>query len=298
MVPPVLLPPSVTFFWLLICYIRCCACGFQSLTPHYYILSLRVTVLTSFSTMSTQTETDDLSLPIATLLRTRTAAVHDKVEKSQGAAWLARGELDRDEYIRFLMILWHVYECDLHLPSLHMCHSQSHCSTLECALEEHASHPVLSFTYNPTLLSRATKLSADISYLLQTNDTAWRSHPMHISLMDSAPSALTRYVSRIQSVAQSPDPSPLLAHAYVRYLGDISGGQIIRSRIVKAYGLDDGSGAAFYDFNSLGGTGVARMGDLKKIKEWYRHNMDTSVGDDVTLKGEPSQCLQTSLSSI
>ena len=28
----------------------------------------------------------------------------------EGAGWLVRGELDRDEYVRFLMMLYHVYE--------------------------------------------------------------------------------------------------------------------------------------------------------------------------------------------
>jgi heme oxygenase len=52
----------------------------------------------------------DTSLPVSTLLRQGTAAAHTTAEKSQGAAWLLGGELDRDEYIRFLMMLWHVYE--------------------------------------------------------------------------------------------------------------------------------------------------------------------------------------------
>lgn len=52
----------------------------------------------------------DLSEPIADLLRKGTAEAHEKAEHSQGAAWLTRGELDRNEYIRFLMMLHHVYK--------------------------------------------------------------------------------------------------------------------------------------------------------------------------------------------
>jgi hypothetical protein len=54
--------------------------------------------------------TIDTSLPISTLLREGTKVAHEKAEKSEGAAWLLRGELDREEYVRFLMMLWHVYE--------------------------------------------------------------------------------------------------------------------------------------------------------------------------------------------
>lgn len=52
----------------------------------------------------------DLSSPISTILRDGTSQAHEAAEHSPGAGWLTRGELDRDEYIRFLMMLWHVYE--------------------------------------------------------------------------------------------------------------------------------------------------------------------------------------------
>jgi heme oxygenase len=52
----------------------------------------------------------DTQQPLSTLLREGTKDAHHKAEKSTGVAWLLRGELDRDEYVRFLMILWHVYE--------------------------------------------------------------------------------------------------------------------------------------------------------------------------------------------
>ncbi|KAI0917454.1 hypothetical protein AcW1_007351 [Taiwanofungus camphoratus] len=208
----------------------------------------------------------DLSLPMATLLRLGTAAAHEDIEVSQGAGWLARGELDREEYVRFLMMLWHVYDA------------------LERALEQHADHPILHPTYNPTLLFRTTNLSLDISLLLETSESSWRSHPMHRALMESPPLPLTRYITRLESIAESPDPSALLAHAYVRYLGDLSGGQIIRAKVAKAYGLDNGFGTSFYEFKPLGGTGIATIGDMKKIKEWYREGMNAAVGNDQVLK--------------
>ncbi|KZT12210.1 heme oxygenase [Laetiporus sulphureus 93-53] len=215
--------------------------------------------------MATQSAVEiDFSLPISTLLRISTAAAHDAVEKSRGASWLARGELDREEYVRFMMMLWHVYDA------------------LEQGLEQHATHPVLSIVHNPVLLARVPSLSADISHFLRTTD--WKPHPIHAALMDDPPAALTDYVSQIQSIARSGDPAPLLAHAYVRYLGDLSGGQIIRNRIVKAYDLTDGAGVSFFEFKQLDGMERANMGDMKKIKEWYRRQMDKSVGDNRELK--------------
>jgi heme oxygenase len=52
----------------------------------------------------------ELSGPISALLREGTSKAHKAAEVSPGAGWLARGELDRDEYVRYLMMLWHIYE--------------------------------------------------------------------------------------------------------------------------------------------------------------------------------------------
>ena len=74
----------------------------------------------------------------------------------------------------------------------------------------------------------------------------------------------------------------------MRYLGDLSGGQFIRRRIAKAYGLEDSSGLSFYEFRPLAGAGsaaVAGAGEMKRIKEWYREGMNAGVGDNQDLKG-------------
>jgi len=52
----------------------------------------------------------DYSKPLATLLRESTVEMHDQVAVSLGAKRLASGQLSREEYIRYLMMLWHVYE--------------------------------------------------------------------------------------------------------------------------------------------------------------------------------------------
>jgi heme oxygenase len=86
----------------------------------------------------------------------------------------------------------------------------------------------------------------------------------------------------------------LLAHAYVRYLGDLSGGQIIGGRIKRAYGLKGKEGTAFYDFSAKGErsgfesdpSGEGGKKRLMDIKDWYRRGMDDGVGEDKDLKGE------------
>lgn len=52
---------------------------------------------------------EDLSQPISILLRKSTAKAHEAAERSKGAEWLVKGLLDKEEYIRFLMMFWSVY---------------------------------------------------------------------------------------------------------------------------------------------------------------------------------------------
>jgi heme oxygenase (biliverdin-producing, ferredoxin) len=118
-------------------------------------------------------------------------------------------------------------------------------------------------------------------------ENSWKSHPIHTTLLSSAPYGLTDYVNRIHELSDSEDPSSLLAHAYVRYLGDLSGGQTIRHTIAKAYGLDEasGQGLSFYAFKELKSSKPANQGEMKRIKDWYRAGMNTGAGDNKELKG-------------
>lgn len=184
-------------------------------------------------------------------------------------------------------------------------------SSLELALAEYSTHPVLAAFYDPSLLSRANPIAKDILYLLTilppfaSKDVDLSSSsipsaepfppfplpPFLLDLWTSPPPALTTYLSHIKSLSSSSSTAPgLLAHAYVRYLGDLSGGQVIGARIKKAYGLEGQDGTAFYRFDE----GSAGQGEIKaetkkrmgEIKDWFRRGMDEGVGEDKALKGE------------
>jgi heme oxygenase (biliverdin-producing, ferredoxin) len=235
----------------------------------------------------------DYDVPVSTLLRVETAEAHSAAETSAGAGYLVRGQLDKEEYVRFLMMLWHIYSCvyaELTFILIDIDNALFRCSysMLEQGLERHATHPVLQPTYNPILFARASALSSDISTLLGVSELEWPSHPINQSLLSSPPTAFSAYTSRLHDLADSSDPSPLLAHSYIRYLGDLSGGQFIARAVSKAYGLDhpDKLGIKFYQFSRLGGGGPANTNaDTKKIKDWFRKGMDEGVGDNAPRKG-------------
>lgn len=167
------------------------------------------------------------------------------------------------------MMLWHVY------------------FTLEQGLERHAAHPVLEPLYNPALLYRTDALSSDISVILQVPESSWKAHPVHTSLMSSPPPALTTYVNKISAIANSDDPSTLVAHAYVRYIGDLSGGQAMRHNLAKAYDLDEaaGEGLSLYAFKELASSKTASLGEMRRIKDWFRDAMNEGAGDNDSVKG-------------
>lgn len=187
-------------------------------------------------------------------------------------------------------------------------------SALELALATHSTNPVLAATYDPSLLARGPALAADITHLLKmlppseqptsfaapNPSTPLPPFPLPAFLapifVNPAP-ALSDFIKHINDLAVAPQAPPLLlAHAYVRYLGDLSGGQIIGGRIKRAYGLKGKEGTAFYDFSARGeksgfeadATGEEGKKRLMDIKDWYRRGMDDGVGEDRDLKGSSS----------
>lgn len=50
-----------------------------------------------------------MTQPAGSILKTGTAKLHDEIGKSKGASHLTKGELDREEYVRYLMMFWHIY---------------------------------------------------------------------------------------------------------------------------------------------------------------------------------------------
>ena len=61
------------------------------------------------------------------------------------------------------------------------------------------------------------------------------------------------------------DAARVIAHHYVRYLGDISGGQVIAARLASFYGIDS-EALKFYDF--------AAIGKIPPYRANYRRQLD------------------------
>lgn len=80
------------------------------------------------------------------------------------------------------------------------------------------------------------------------------------------------YCERMRAVATG-WAGGFVAHQYVRYLGDLSGGQVIRRIVDRTYGFEGSAGTSFYVFDELG--------DLKAFKEGYRQRLDAAAWSTV-----------------
>jgi len=159
-----------------------------------------------------------LSPSLADRLKTETRALHTAAERSTFMGELLRGRIGRSDYCALLRNLHAIY------------------AALEPGLVRHASHALIAPVYAPALF-RTAALSSDLTVL---HGSQWTSE---IAMQQAA----IAYVARLHEV-EATQPGLLLAHAYVRYLGDLSGGQMLRRIVGQSGALADERGLAFYDF--------------------------------------------------
>lgn len=131
---------------------------------------------------------------------------------------------------------------------------------LEAAGRAHAGDPVAGRFLFPEL-QRVPALEADLADLL---GPAWRTQ--------IAPTPATEaYGERMRAMCFT-WPGGFVAHHYVRYLGDLSGGQIIRRPVEENYALNDHAGTRFYVFDQIA--------DLTAFKAGYRALLDDASWDE------------------
>ena len=159
-----------------------------------------------------------LTASLSERLRLETRALHVQTERSGAMADLLAGRLDRAGFTALLRNLHAIY------------------LALEQALEHHAAaHWLAPLPWRD--LQRAPALAEDLGVL---HGPGWR---------DDLPlqPATAGYVEKLQGL-DAADPPTLVAHAYVRYLGDLHGGQVLRRLIASQLGLSGEAGTRFYDF--------------------------------------------------
>ena len=185
-----------------------------------------------------------MSTNLATQLREGTKKAHTMAENVGFVRCFLRGVVEKKSYRKLVANFYYIY------------------SAMEEELEKHKDHPVVSKIYFPVLNRKAT-LEEDLAFYYGNN---WREQ---ISLSKAG----KKYVARIREISKE-QPELLVGHSYTRYLGDLSGGQILKTISQRAMNLTGSDGVAFYEFPSIE--------DEKAFKAEYRESLNEAPVDDAT----------------
>ncbi|SEF56717.1 heme oxygenase [Actinacidiphila yanglinensis] len=172
-----------------------------------------------------------VAAPFSAVIRSASQDQHTEAENSPFMSDLFGGRLDVEAYTRYTEQLWFVYRA------------------LEDGAATLAGDPVAGPFLHPALL-RVPALERDLDHL--RGPGAWR---------DAVPlPATAAYAARIREVAGT-WPAGYVAHHYTRYLGDLSGGQVIRDTAEKRWGFaHKGDGVRFYVFDAIGNPAAFKRG--------------------------------------
>ncbi|KAM8772907.1 heme oxygenase [Acanthopagrus schlegelii] len=127
---------------------------------------------------------------------------------------------------------------------------------LEEELDRNSSHPGVAPIYFPAELARLEAIEKDLEYFYGQD---WREKIV-------VPAATKRYCHRLRQIGKE-NPEFLLAHAYTRYLGDLSGGQVLGRIAQKSMGLKSNEGLSFFAFPGVTSPNL--------FKQLYRSRMNS-----------------------
>ncbi|MFE2422220.1 heme oxygenase (biliverdin-producing) [Streptomyces hokutonensis] len=189
----------------------------------------------------------------STVIRTASHEQHVEAETSTFMSDLLGGRLGVDAYARYTEQLWFVYEA------------------LETGAERLATDPVAGAFIRAELF-RLPALERDLEHLRGAD---WRAGL-------AALPATRAYAERVRECAEL-WPAGYIAHHYTRYLGDLSGGQIIRDKAERTWGFPrKGDGVRFYVFEGIGNPAAFKRG--------YRELLDGIQVDDLEKQRIVAEC--------
>lgn len=194
---------------------------------------------------STGTAENTMSdVPFSTRIRDATARQHEEAENSSFITDMLDGSLGLESFLRYTGQLWFIYRA------------------LEDRSDQLAADPVAGPFIRPEL-ARTAELERDLAHLA---GPGWRDQ------IEALP-ATAAYAARIDECARD-WPAGYIAHHYTRYLGDLSGGQVIRGTAEKLWNLPHrGDGVRFYVFDEVGNPAA--------FKREYRALLDRMPLDDL-----------------
>ena len=178
---------------------------------------------------------------LAKRLKEGTKESHSAAENTKFVASFLRGVVDYEEYRKLLTNFYYVYD------------------TMEQRIRE-TEDPMVQAIRSENL-ERKDSIEKDLEYYYGTE---WRDKQIPSE-------ACNTYCHRINEVAEK-DPYLLIAHHYTRYIGDLSGGKILKEIAARVLKPPVGKGLQFYEFPSIP--------DAKEFKNNYRATLDNLDCDE------------------
>uniref|UniRef100_A0A6J0VAC3 heme oxygenase (biliverdin-producing) n=1 Tax=Pogona vitticeps TaxID=103695 RepID=A0A6J0VAC3_9SAUR len=194
----------------------------------------------SYEDVAEEEEEEDNVSPtdLSELLKEGTKESHDRAENTQFVKDFLKGRIKRELFKLGTAALYFTY------------------SALEEEMERNKDEPVFTPLYFPLELHRKEALEKDLAYFYGED---W---PEKVQCSE----ATRRYVDRIRHVGQH-EPELLVAHAYTRYMGDLSGGQVLKKVAQRALKLPStGQGVHFYSFENIS--------SAQQFKQLYRARLN------------------------
>ncbi|XP_035036877.1 heme oxygenase 1a [Hippoglossus stenolepis] len=183
-------------------------------------------------------DTGDVGRDLSEQIKAATKDNHVRAENTQLMLSYQKGQITLPQYKVLLCSLYEIYK------------------VLEEELDRNSTHPAVAPIYFPQELARVESLESDLEVFLGSD---WRKRVI-------VPAATHRYQQRLRQIGEE-NPALLVAHAYTRYLGDLSGGQVLGKITQKSLGLSGKEGLAFFSFPGVNSP--------NRFKQLYRSRMNS-----------------------
>ncbi|KAJ6655941.1 hypothetical protein lerEdw1_004526 [Lerista edwardsae] len=194
----------------------------------------------NFSYEEAEEDEDESVSPtdLSEMLKEGTKEAHEQAENTQFVKDFLKGRIKRELFKLGTVALYHTY------------------AALEEEIERNKDRVAVAPLYFPLELHRTAALAKDLEHFY---GEGWREKVQ-------CSEATQRYVDRIRHVGQH-EHELLVAHAYTRYMGDLSGGQVLKKVAQRALKLPStGEGVQFYVFENISSP--------QKFKQLYRARMN------------------------
>lgn len=187
-----------------------------------------------------------MSFDLATRLREGTKHSHTLSENTAFMKCFLKGIVEWEPFRKLTADLYFVYRA------------------IEVEISRLKNHPIVGLIYFPEL-ERLEKLEQDLAFYYGED---WQNQIV------ASPEG-QNYVNRIQEIAKT-NPALLVAHSYVRYMGDLSGGQSLKNIVRSALNLPADKGTGLHEFDQL-----PTVESRRAFKLQYRDALNSLPVDEV-----------------